>query len=100
MTATTYVPYFDAVIEGAEKYTDLHDAFDVVEVNNSTQGDALEGLEALGVILAWAAAVEEELVIHATAEGRSWSAIGKALGRSKQTVWAKHHDPQELSPSD
>ncbi len=40
---------------------------------------------------------EEEAVLKAQVEGMSWARIGELLGRSKQTVWEKHHDPDDQS---
>lgn len=38
---------------------------------------------------------EETAVLRATAEGWPWSRIAQNLGKSTQTVWKKHRDPQE-----
>ncbi len=42
---------------------------------------------------------EEEAVLKAQVEGMSWARIGDLLGRSKQTVWEKHHDRNDRSVS-
>ena len=52
----------------------------------------------VGALRRWLEEVEEELVLKANVEGDSWGHIAKCLGRSKQGVWAKHRDPQEITP--
>jgi hypothetical protein len=62
--------------------------------------DPLPTLEAIGFLQRWLSEMEDDFVLKAVAEGHTWAQIGKALGRSKQAVWEKHHDPQDTSPDD
>ncbi len=43
---------------------------------------------------------EEDAVLKAQVEGMPWSKIGELLGRSKQSVWAKHRDTGETTMGD
>src|SRR5215468_6289508 len=60
------------------------------QVRPLTQGEALE-LLALGEVLIRKAGYGRQLTVRtARATGASWSAIGAALGASKQSAWETH----------
>lgn len=63
-------------------------------------GDPRNVLLAIGLLQRWLNGVEDEFVLKARVEGMSWATIGTALGRTKQSVWEKHRDPDEVSAAE
>jgi hypothetical protein len=66
------------------------DAPDVAAAERLTQGEALE-LLALGELIARKAGYGRQLSVRAARDaGAPWSAIGQALGTTKQAAWEAH----------
>ena len=85
----------DLVEEGAEEYT----PYDLVTmIEDDGVDEPLYALAGIGTLRRWLETEEEDFVIKALAEGRSWGQIAKMLQRSKQAVWQKHRTPEDRNP--
>jgi hypothetical protein len=69
----------------------------LLEMIDESESDSLLWVRLLG---RWCEDVEESLVLKARVEGRSWQAIGDALGCTKQAAWERFRDPQDPSPEE
>ena len=70
----------------------------VTMIEDDGVDDPLHALAGIGNLRRWLETQEEDFVIKALAEGRSWGQIAKMLQRSKQAVWEKHRDPEDRIP--
>lgn len=63
---------------------------DVLDHEPGTALAAISGLKS------WLEEMENDTVLRARVEGWPWERIARSLGRSKQSVWEKHRDPDEM----
>ena len=86
---TDWVSDFDSAYAGFDPSWPYLD-----EVHNGVEPEA--ALRAVGLLRRYLDEAEDEWVIKARGEGRSWSYIAGLLGRSKQAVWERHRDRDEI----
>jgi hypothetical protein len=58
-------------------------------LRSTADADPIEVLEVVAHFQKYFAAIEREAIRVARAQGRTWSEIGAALGRTRQAIWQR-----------
>jgi hypothetical protein len=69
-------------------------------IHPEDQGTPLMQLENIGILQQFLGELEAQLVPEAREDGASWFDIGKALGRTRQALWARYGTGAQPAPEE